>query len=77
MSHAILIRNLVPDQAEGVLRIIDLEQWTRAVTPPIRFSAVAMAEDRPLTDIRLNFTLRTLGTNSTGSCTRRAKSGRS
>eukprot|EP00974_Lingulodinium_polyedra_P033740 3244211-Lingulodinium_polyedra.AAC.1 len=31
-----------------------MEQWTRAVTPPVRFSAVAMAEDRSLTDIRLS-----------------------
>eukprot|EP00974_Lingulodinium_polyedra_P095371 9242138-Lingulodinium_polyedra.AAC.1 len=54
MSRAILIRKLVPDQAEGVLRSISLEQWARAVSPQVRLSPVARAGDGQTPDIRFS-----------------------
>eukprot|EP00974_Lingulodinium_polyedra_P014171 1373190-Lingulodinium_polyedra.AAC.1 len=45
-AGALLIRNLLADQAEGVMRAIQVERWTRACCHPVRLTAEATPGDR-------------------------------
>eukprot|EP00974_Lingulodinium_polyedra_P099543 9641318-Lingulodinium_polyedra.AAC.1 len=47
-AEAFLIRNLLPDQVEGVLRALDVARWTRDIAPAVRLVASSQGEDNRL-----------------------------
>eukprot|EP00974_Lingulodinium_polyedra_P095675 9274093-Lingulodinium_polyedra.AAC.1 len=40
-AEALLLGNVAPDQAEGILTTIGVDRWSRSVTPPLRLIAGA------------------------------------
>eukprot|EP00974_Lingulodinium_polyedra_P034331 3302022-Lingulodinium_polyedra.AAC.1 len=41
-AEALLIRNLLPGQVEGVLRALDVARWTRDIAPAVRLVASSL-----------------------------------
>eukprot|EP00974_Lingulodinium_polyedra_P027587 2666538-Lingulodinium_polyedra.AAC.1 len=44
-AGALLLRNLLVDQAEGVMRAIGVARWTRACNHPVRLTATTATGD--------------------------------
>eukprot|EP00974_Lingulodinium_polyedra_P046820 4487102-Lingulodinium_polyedra.AAC.1 len=62
-AEALLIRNLIPDQVEGVLRVLDVARWTRDIVPAVRLVASSLeanaclsaGDGSPTTELQLAF----------------------